>query len=143
MDYYDLMMIFNRCTALALMVSLNVYAQSPAPTTPSKALPAPAMPGSSAAGTSPPSTAKAQGNSVLDGELLYQLLLGELSTQIGDQAAGYSLLLDAARKTNDARLFQRAVEIALQARSGESAPSASRAWRTAKPNSRAATRHQR
>jgi tetratricopeptide (TPR) repeat protein len=142
MDYYDLMMIFNRCTALALMVSLNVYAQSPAPTTPPKALPAPAIPGSSAAGTSPPSVAKAQGNSVLDGELLYQLLLGELSTQIGDQAAGYSLLLDAARKTNDARLFQRAVEIALQARSGESALGAARAWRTAMPNSREANRYQ-
>lgn len=136
------MMIFNRCAALALMVSLNVYAQSPAPSTPPKALPAPSTPGTSASATSQPSAGKASGNSVLDGELLYQLLLGELSTQLGDQAAGYSLLLDAARKTNDARLYQRSVEIALQARSGESALAAARAWRTAMPNSREANRYQ-
>ena len=49
-------------------------------------------------------------------------------------------MLDSARKTNDPLLFQRAVEIALQARSGESALSAARAWRDALPQSGEARR---
>ena len=40
-------------------------------------------------------------NSALDGELFYQLLLGELSAQGGDAGAAYALMLDAARKTDD------------------------------------------
>jgi tetratricopeptide (TPR) repeat protein len=50
-------------------------------------------------------------------------------------------ILDAARKTNDARLYQRAVEIALQARSGDSALLAARAWKQALPASREANRY--
>ena len=58
--------------------------------------------------------------SALDSQLFYQLLLGELNTRTGDPGAGYSLILDAARKTRDSGLYQRAVGIALQARSGDS-----------------------
>lgn len=79
-------------------------------------------------------------NSGLDSALFYQLLLGELDARGGDPGAGYSLLLDAARKTGDARLYQRAVEIALQGRAGESALQAARAWRQALPNSEQANR---
>ena len=38
----------------------------------------------------------------LDGELFYQLLLGEINARGGEPAAGFALILDAARKTNDA-----------------------------------------
>ena len=79
-------------------------------------------------------------NSSIDGGLLYQLLLGELNAQQGEPGAAFSLLLDAARKTQDPQLYQRAVEIALQARSGESALQAARAWRQALPSSREANR---
>ena len=79
--------------------------------------------------------------SALDSELFYQLLLGELKTREGESAAAYSLMLDAARKTNDPRLYQRAVDIALQARSGDSALAAARAWRQAHPASREANRY--
>lgn len=88
-----------------------------------------------------PSASAAPLNSAMDGELFYQLLLGEISTQSGEPGVGYSLVLDAARKTNDPRLYQRAVEIALQARAGESALQAARAWRQANAGSRDANRY--
>ena len=90
------------------------------------------------AGTSAPS---AQANSGLTADLFYQLLLGELNA-IGDEpGVGFSIILDAARKTGDARLFKRATEIALRGRSGDSALQAARAWRTALPQSREANRY--
>ena len=60
-------------------------------------------------------------NSELNRELFYQLLLGELSANNGDAANAYALLLDAARKTNSEKLFERAVELALRARSADAA----------------------
>ncbi len=75
----------------------------------------------------------------MDGELFYQLLVGELnaiSSLGGSAATAYSLMLDAARKTNDAALFQRAVEMSIQARSGDAALQAARAWKQAQPQSR-------
>ena len=80
-------------------------------------------------------------NSSMDGEMFYQLLLGELNAIGGETGVGFSLLLDAARKTNDARLFKRATDIALQGRSGDSALQAAREWRQAIPGSREATRY--
>jgi tetratricopeptide (TPR) repeat protein len=79
-------------------------------------------------------------NSALDDELFYELLLGEISLRTGEAATGFSLLLDAARKTNDAKLYQRAVEVALQSRSGDGALQAARAWKAAQPQSRDANR---
>jgi tetratricopeptide (TPR) repeat protein len=67
-------------------------------------------------------------NSELNAPLFYQLLLGELNVRGGDPGAGYSLILDAARKQRDPALFRRAVEVALQSRSGEAALTAARAW---------------
>lgn len=80
-------------------------------------------------------------NSSLDGELFYQLLLGELSVQQGETGMAYSLLLNAARKTGDGRLYQRAIEIALRARAGDSALQAARDWAQAQPDSAEANRY--
>ena len=77
-------------------------------------------------------------NSAMTGELLYEILLGEMNLRQGEPAAGFSLLLDAARKSNDVQLFDRAVEIALQARSGDGALIAARAWTQAWPKDRKA-----
>ena len=51
-------------------------------------------------------------------------------------------MLDAARRTSDEQLFQRAIDIALQARAGEQALAAARAWRQALPESLDALRYQ-
>lgn len=79
--------------------------------------------------------------SALDSTLFYQLLLGELNARGQEPGAAFSLILDAARKTNDPKLYQRAVDIALEARSGESALLAARAWKQAVPASREANRY--
>jgi len=78
--------------------------------------------------------------SALTAELFYEVLMGELTTRSGDAGAGFALVLDAANKTRDAQLYQRAVEIALQSRSGNAALSAARAWKQALPDSREARR---
>lgn len=72
--------------------------------------------------------------------LFYQLLLGELNVRGGDPGAGYSLILDAARRQKDPTLYRRAVEVALQARSGESALAAARSWSQALPGDNEADR---
>lgn len=79
--------------------------------------------------------------SALDSGLFYQLLLGELKARGEDPPAGFALLLDAARKTNDPALFRRAVHVALQTRSGESALLAAKAWSQTAPSSREANRY--
>ena len=80
-------------------------------------------------------------SSALNAELFYELLVGEISTQNGEPGAGYALILDAARKTGDAQLYQRAADIALQSRSGDSALQAVKAWKQAQPQSREANRY--
>ena len=77
----------------------------------------------------------------LDAELFYQLLIGEINARGTEPAAGYAQILDAARKTNDPALYQRAVEVAFQARSGDLALQAARAWKQAQPGSREANRY--
>lgn len=86
-------------------------------------------------------TPEPEAQSALSAELFYQLLLGELNTIGGEPGVGFSLLLDAARKTDDPRLYKRATDIALRGRSGESALQAARAWRTAYPQSAEANRY--
>ena len=81
-------------------------------------------------------------NSVMDDRLFYQLLIGELALSQGDADTAYEWLLDAARRTKDEGLFRRSVDIALQARAGEQALAASRAWRLARPESLDALRLQ-
>lgn len=100
-----------------------------APTTPNSVTPTSAL-----AGDTPTVSS-------MDGELFYQLLVGEITVQEGEPGAGYALILDAARKSNDAQLYQRATEIALQGRSGDAALQAARAWQQAQPASVAANRY--
>ena len=78
-------------------------------------------------------------NSALNGPMLFQLVIGELEFQRGEPAAGYQLMLDAARRARDETLFRRATEIALKAGSGTDALVAIEAWRTALPDSFNAT----
>lgn len=80
-------------------------------------------------------------DSGMDAELFYQLLLGELNVRGEEPAAGFALILDAARKTANPALYQRAVELAFQARSGDGALQAARAWKQAFPKSREANRY--
>ncbi len=83
----------------------------------------------------------AQDTSPLDAELFYRLLIGEITAREGDAGAGYALILDSARKTNDSQLYQRAIEIALQSRSGDAALQAALAWRQAQPANRDPNRY--
>lgn len=87
-------------------------------------------------------TRSAAQNSSMDALLFYQLLIGEMELSAGRAGNAYDVILDAARRHNDASLFQRAVEIALQARAGEQALAAARAWRKALPDSVDALRFQ-
>jgi tetratricopeptide (TPR) repeat protein len=121
-DYDGLMMRF-RLVALAALLSACVVG------TP--------------AGAQEPRTAAAldSANSGMDAELFYQLLLGELNVQSEEPAAGFALILDAARKTNDPTLYQRSVELAFQGRNGDAALQAARAWKQAFPQSREANRY--
>ncbi len=86
----------------------------------------PLAPASGPAAT-PPAT------SALDASLFYQLLLGELQWTQNDPGAAYSLLLDAAHKTQRPELYRRAVDMALQARSGNAALTAASDWATTLP----------
>jgi len=118
LDYYDRMRL-KTCFLLPLLLSLNLAAQ---------------------AQSSTDSTPEVQ-SSRLDSALFYQLLLGELNARGDDPATGYALMLDGARKTNDPNLFRRAVHMALQVRSGESALLAAKAWSQAQPGSREANQY--
>ena len=80
-------------------------------------------------------------NSNLNAVLFYQLLLGELNVQAGEPGSGFAILLDAARKTKDESLYQRATELALQSRSGEAALQAARSWKSSLPESQEANRY--
>ena len=122
MDYYGSMKRQHRPASLALI--LLALAQSSAAQT-----------------TNSGSATQDRARTALDAELFYQLLLGELNAGGAEPGAGYSLILDAARKTNDPALYQRAVDIAFQSRSGDSALQAAQAWKQAQPQSREANRH--
>ncbi|MDZ7922413.1 tetratricopeptide repeat protein [Rhodoferax sp.] len=64
-----------------------------------------------------------------------------MSANNGDAGNAYALMLDAARKTNSEKLFERAVELALRARSADAALDAARAWQRALPASKEANRY--
>ena len=82
-----------------------------------------------------------QVNSRLDAELFYELLVGEISAQSGDNAAAFSLFLDAARKANSAHLYERAIQVAFNARNGDAALQAAQAWVRAFPGTLDANRY--
>lgn len=80
-------------------------------------------------------------NSELSSALFYEILVGEISAQNEDASSAYALLLDAARKSGSPALYERAIDIALRARSGDSALQAAQAWSAAFPASREANRY--
>ena len=80
--------------------------------------------------------------SALDAPLFYQVLIGEITLNAGEAGNAYSVLLDAARRTRDEALFKRSVDVALQARAGDQALAAARAWRQAVPQSLEALRYE-
>ena len=132
--------------ALSLvLIALAAQAQqSPAATPPAAAPTSPATiidPAAPVTDTDakPPAGSEAKA-SALTAELFYEVLVGEITARGGDPGAGYALVLDAARRTRDGALFQRAVEIALQSRSGDAALAAAQAWKETLPNSREARR---
>ena len=92
-----------------------------------------------AAPDTPPSTVE---NSRLDAPLFYQLLIGEIEQSAGEPGEAYQVILDAARRTKDDQLFRRATDIAVQARAGDQALVAVKAWRAALPDSLEALRYQ-
>ncbi|MFY7863291.1 tetratricopeptide repeat protein [Roseateles sp.] len=77
-------------------------------------------------------------NSAMDAPLFYQLLIGELELRSGQPGVAFQVLLDAARRTGDEELFQRVISIALQARAGDQALIAAKAWRDTSPKSQTA-----
>ena len=76
----------------------------------------------------------------LNAELFYEILVSEMTASSGDPGTAYTLMLEAARRSRDGQLYRRATEIALQARSGQSALIAAQAWKEALPQSRDANR---
>ena len=116
---------------VALAAALVCGAAWAQPSPPTAASPAPAE-----------ASTPAPANSSLDALLFYQLLIGELELKEGRAGNAFEVILDAAKRQSDDALFQRAVEIALQARAGEQALAAATAWRSAKPQSVASLRYQ-
>jgi len=82
-----------------------------------------------------PTPANAPAPSALDADLFYQLMLGELEQRQGEAANAVQRLTEVARKTRDDRLFRRAVDIAIEARSADLALTALKDWRKALPRS--------
>lgn len=118
-------------TAAALSGLLQAHAQdaaTPAPSTP------PAVP-ATAASAAPTVPDEPPTHSAMDAPLFYQLLIGEIELQNGQAGVAYQVLLDAARRTADEALFKRVVNIAIQARAGDQALVAARAWAETIPTS--------
>jgi hypothetical protein len=87
-------------------------------------------------------SAAAPTRSALDALLFYQLLIGEIELRQGQPAVAFEVLMDAARRTRQEQVFRRAADVALQARAGDRALAAVRAWRQAVPDSLEAVRLQ-
>src|SRR5919108_4727026 len=66
---------------------------------------------------------------------LYDLLLAEIALQRGDLSLAAKTYLDVAKRTRDARVARRAVEVANQAKSTELALQAARVWHEIEPGS--------
>lgn len=136
--------------SFVVLLACAAHAQSSDPAAPRSPAPiierpAPSRPGTKPAPAAAAAAAKPAGDpeaqrSALTAELFYEILMGEMTARSGDPGSGYALVLDAARRLRDGKLFQRAVEIALQSRSGDAALAASRAWQETLPNSRDARR---
>ncbi len=88
-----------------------------------------------------PLAPKTPERSALDAQLMYQLLISELSFQNTDYGSAYGLMLHAARESGDAQLYERAIEMALTARDANAAMGAAKASQQAQPQSPDPDRH--
>ena len=129
---------------LALATTLWAFApgahaqkEQPAPA----ASPAQAAPAPEKADSKPPERGPLVRNSPLDSNLFYQLLIGEIQARDGDYGTSYQLYFEAAKRLKSSQLYQRAVDVALQARAGEQALVAAQAWRQALPQDREASEY--
>jgi tetratricopeptide (TPR) repeat protein len=95
------------------------------------ALLSPVLPADAQAAKEPPEIS----NSQMDAALFHQLLVAEMELRAGQPGVAYQLLLDAARRTGDEGVFRRVVNIAMQARAGDQALVAAKAWSEAVPES--------
>ncbi|WP_298211641.1 tetratricopeptide repeat protein [Acidovorax sp.] len=131
MDYYGPMVPFLRFRTAALALT-TVFVVA-----------APSAWAQQSSGDNRASTSEqpVESNPALDAELFYEIFLGEISARTGDPGAGYAFMLEAARRSADGQLYQRAADIALQSRSGEYALAAAKAWKEALPQSREANRY--
>ncbi|HYG54410.1 MAG TPA: tetratricopeptide repeat protein [Burkholderiales bacterium] len=71
----------------------------------------------------------------LDEPILYEFLLGEIALQRGDTGLAAQTFMDLAKRTRDARVARRAVEIANQAKMNDLALEAARTWHDLEPAS--------
>lgn len=81
-------------------------------------------------------------NAVRSSTALYNVLAGELYLQHRDASRAYAYMMDAARRTADTRLYERAAQIAIQSRQPDAALLAVRAWQNLKPNDAEADNYQ-
>ena len=145
-DYYGLMKLPRCVLAGAAFLITTSCAQSQAPRAPdaparaAQAAASAAQPAASAASAAQPAASVAQ--SALTAQLMYELLISELTYRRGEAQAGANVMLDAARRSGDEALYQRATEMAIHSRSGQAALDAARAWRRAAPNSAEALRYE-
>lgn len=91
-----------------------------------------------------PSALWAQGRAAPGSEpdalLFFQVLKAEMDFANGNPALAYEWVFDAARRTRSDPLFRRAVEIAVQSRAIGEALTATRSWRSLRPDSVEAAR---
>lgn len=81
-------------------------------------------------------------NSAMDGSVFFDVLAAEMEAHNGDLGEAFGRMVATARRTRDEGLFQRAVELAAQARAGDKALAAIKLWRGALPESSTALRTQ-
>ncbi len=140
MDYYGPMMQIHRFRAVAMAAALALQAYAACAKSPAQT-PLPAETKSAATVLASENEDVSDEKAAVTAELLYEILVGELTTSQGDPASGYALMLDAARQSGEEQLYQRATQIALQSRSAESALIAAHAWQDSFPNSADANRY--
>ncbi|TAN10387.1 MAG: tetratricopeptide repeat protein [Burkholderiaceae bacterium] len=149
MNYYRLMSLFVRVPALATTVLAGLVACAQVAPSPSSAASAPPPPAETAPSPLTPAAALANTddkkvirNSRLGAQLMYELLVAEISFRTGDAPGAAAFMLDIARHEGDESLYERATQMAIEARAGNLAQDATRAWIKAYPDSLKAARYQ-
>ncbi|MFN3593554.1 MAG: tetratricopeptide repeat protein [Thiobacillaceae bacterium] len=80
-------------------------------------------------------TPRAESRTELTPQILYQFLLGEIAAQRGELTLASEAFVDLANKTRDARIAQRATEIAIFARKPAQALKTAQLWVEGEPDS--------